>query len=445
MLNYETHIDALLHQWREILEENHFDAALVEAGKNELYFEDDQEPPFHAFGHFLRWVPQSDCEHAVLLISLDDSPILFWYTPADFWYLPSSPPTFCQDKMKVRSFDSLERLHVDVKDSLTPFRHVAVFGEASVMRATSKDSNQRAWRQLDHLRAYKTPFEQGAMRRASRRGVEGHKAAKNAFFNHASELEISQAFLAASEQHHDALPYPSIVALNEHAATLHYQRYDRNLPYSGAQSLLIDAGAKDCSYHADITRTYANCDADEFEALISTLDAAQQSLIESIKIGGEYLALHEQMHQRTAEILVEFKFVNCSAEVAYEQQVTDTFFPHGLGHLLGLQTHDVGGKIPNGDGIEIPPHERYDSLRILRKIEQDMVFTIEPGIYFIPTLLNDWRGHSLLNWDRIDQFKKYGGVRIEDNVLVSSTGVENLTRSAFNDAGVDSPESTPAT
>lgn len=430
-MSYSAHIDVLLRQWREILAANDFDAAVVQAGSNRPYFKDDQEPPFHAFGHFLRWVPYNDCEHCVLFVSQQESPMLFWYSPKDYWYLPSSAPEICENKFLVRTFDSLDVLHTELKRCLKSFRNVACFGDDPILPVASKETNDRTLAQLDHRRAFKTEFEKSCMRLASERACRGHLAAEEAFFAGGSELEINHAFLGASEQHQAELPYPNIVGLNEHAATLHYQQYQRRSP-ENVYSLLIDAGATNQCYHADVTRTYAKSTTDEFQALIKAVDEAQQSIIEAIKVGDEYLALHERMHQFVAKILVDQDFIECTPESAFERRITDVFFPHGLGHLLGLQTHDVGGWVPEEDGIERTPHERYDSLRILRNIAENMVFTIEPGIYFIPTLLEAWSGHQDFNWSKINLFKAYGGVRIEDNVLVSSHGVENLTRDAFN-------------
>ena len=224
--------------------------------------------------------------------------------------------------------------------------------------------------------------------------------------------------------------------MNAHAATLHYQNYDRK-PATEIHSLLIDAGAKVHCYHSDITRTYAARGNDEFAELIDAVDQAQQEIIEEVNIGKSYLDLHDEMSQKIAEILTDQDFLTCSPTTAYESKLVDAFFPHGLGHLLGLQTHDVGGRIVEANGREVHPHNRYESLRLLRLIEANMVFTIEPGIYFIPSLLNPWRGHRDINWEKVERFIKCGGVRVEDNVFVTADGPVNLTRDAFDVARAD--------
>ena len=445
LAGYQAHIDYLTTEWRQLMSENGFDAAVVYAGKNQTYYGDDQDPPFHAFGHFLRWVPESDCEHAALVVNVDEQPVLLWYAPSDYWYLPSEPPDFCNETFVVQSYTDLDELQRALQAFVHSQSNVAHIGNPSSSEEQDwiTESNKTLVRQLDFRRAYKTPFERECIEAATDRGVLGHRAAAQAFAASESEYQIHLAFLRASSQHEAELPYPSIVAMNTHGATLHYQKYDRE-PASDIRSLLIDAGAKVHCYHSDITRTYAANENEEFEELISAVDIAQQAIIEEIAVGKSYLALHEEMSQKIAEILTNRQFLKCSAAAAYESELVDAFFPHGLGHLLGLQTHDVGGRIVTEDGREVPPHNRYESLRLVRTVEPGMVFTIEPGIYFIPTLLAKWDGHQDVNWEKVHQFTKYGGVRVEDNVFVSEAGPVNLTREAFNAASADASPVVPA-
>jgi len=435
---YRAHIDHLISEWRALMASNGFDAVVVHAGANETYFGDDQEPPFHAYGHFLRWVPQSDCEHAILVVPMATTPVLFWYAPSDYWYLASDAPEFCEDVFDVRTYPDLDELEKALGELTRTFSNVASFGRS----ITSSDADaenariEKLQRQLDFRRAFKTRFERKCMEAATACGVLGHRAASQAFSNGESEYHIHLAYLRASSQHEADLPYPSIVATNRHAATLHYQKYDRE-PAGKVHSLLIDAGGKAFCYHSDITRTYAATENDEFAELIDYVDDAQQEIIEEISVGKSFLDLHESMCHKVANILCQGRFLTCSPTTAFAERMVDAFFPHGLGHLLGLQTHDVGGRLLDDGVVESPPHDRYKSLRLLRPIEPNMVFTIEPGIYFIPSLLKRWQGHHDFNWEKIDRFLDFGGVRIEDNVFVTENGAINLTREAFNAANAD--------
>jgi Xaa-Pro dipeptidase len=213
---------------------------------------------------------------------------------------------------------------------------------------------------------------------------------------------------------------------------LHYQHYDRSPPADRA-SFLIDAGGRYRGYASDITRTYA-ADDGEFAELIAAMDRLQQGLIATIKPGLDYLALHESMHRAIAQVLVDFRIVTCDATVAFERGITDAFIPHGLGHLIGLQTHDVAGHMVSPDGGTRPPPDRYAALRLTREIAVDQVFTIEPGLYFIAMLLDELRAKPAgrdVDWASVARFMRYGGIRIEDNVHVTAAGVVNLTRDAF--------------
>jgi len=242
------------------------------------------------------------------------------------------------------------------------------------------------------------------------------------------------AYLLASKQVESDLPYGNIVALNEHAATLHYQHYEQ-VPEADRRSFLIDAGARHLGFASDITRTYAADNSSEFARLISALDARQQALVNQVRPGISYYDLHVNMHHLIAEILVEFKLVNCSAEAAFDNRITDVFFPHGVGHFLGLQTHDVGGWLGSSPEFTNDPPKRFPALRLTREVESRQVFTIEPGIYFIPVLLKKLRAGqqaSLINWQRVEYFLPFGGIRIEDNILVTNNGFVNLTRDAFS-------------
>jgi Xaa-Pro dipeptidase len=160
----------------------------------------------------------------------------------------------------------------------------------------------------------------------------------------------------------------------------------------------------------------------------------QLSLCDKVRAGQDYGGLHVHAHERLAGVLKDHGFIRMSAESAVETGVTATFFPHGLGHPIGLQVHDVAGFAGNdsGDTIDRPAGHPY--LRMTRAIEPGAVVTIEPGLYFIDMLLarlKDSREGRDVDWDRIDQFRKYGGIRIEDDVACTDGAPENLTRDAF--------------
>jgi Xaa-Pro dipeptidase len=142
-------------------------------------------------------------------------------------------------------------------------------------------------------------------------------------------------------------------------------------------------------------------------------------------------------HHVLAGILREHDFVRMSPEAAVASGVSSTFFPHGLGHMIGLQVHDVGGFQKADSGGTLPKPEGHPYLRFTRTLEPRMVVTIEPGLYFIDMLLAQLKSTpeaKNINWDKVDKFRRYGGIRIEDDVACTDGAPENLTRDAFAQA-----------
>ena len=201
--------------------------------------------------------------------------------------------------------------------------------------------------------------------------------------------------------------------------------------------LLLDAGAQSRGYACDITRTTPGraCDP-RFVELIESVDAIEQDLVRAATPGRPYLEVHLQAHASVARVLSDMRILRVSAEEAFVKGYTHPFFPHGVGHHLGIQVHDVAGKQSDASGTPAPPPKEHPYLRNTRTIEAGHVFTIEPGIYFIPMLLRRFRSGpeaSAFDWDRIDALTPLGGVRVEDNVLVTARGPRNLTREQLAD------------
>ncbi|HTI97104.1 MAG TPA: Xaa-Pro dipeptidase, partial [Rudaea sp.] len=310
----------------------------------------------------------------------------------------------------------------------------AIIGADNAALGDAKPNNpESVLNYLHWQRSYKTDYELAMLRVASKLGVRAHRAAEAAFRAGKSEYDINTAYLNAVHETENELPYGNIIALNQHAATLHYMDFNR-APPTHAESFLIDAGASFHGYGSDITRTHAAPHAREFQELIDAVDAAQRGFVEKVRKGQNYADLHIHAHHVLAGILREQGFIRMSAESAVETGVSSTFFPHGLGHMLGLQVHDVAGfqKDENGGTIPRPPGHPY--LRFTRTLEPRMVTTIEPGLYFIDLLLAELKNKPQardVNWTKVDAFRRYGGIRIEDDVVCTDGEPENLTRDAF--------------
>ena len=228
------------------------------------------------------------------------------------------------------------------------------------------------------------------------------------------------------------MPYSNIVALNEHGSVLHYTDLDRHRP-DEFRSFLIDAGASVHGYASDITRTYSNGDQ-QFQDLIDRMDVLQRDLVSRVQAGVDYRELHLTNHRLLAEVLVETGLANGDPETLLSAGVTAAFFPHGLGHLIGVQVHDVGGFMESESGGTIDPPSGHPFLRLTRVLKENMVVTIEPGLYVIDMLLENLRGtpaENLVDWKTVNWLRPFGGIRIEDEVRVLNDGQENMTRDAY--------------
>ena len=433
---YGRHLEVLAARWADALAATGFDAVLLAAGAPRNYLFDDCAPPFRPNPHFAQWFPHGRCEHALLLIAPGERPRLFFPQPADYWHLPQRAPDWAGGFFDLSVHSEVENLCAAARAAAANLGTIAGIGEDPAFDGCAVNPPALIDR-LHWQRACKTAFEIDCIRAATESGVAGHLAARDAFFSGASEFGILRAFLAASGQTEADLPYNCIIARNEHAATLHYQHYDRSTPRT-RHSFLIDAGAQWRGYASDITRTYTANPGDAFGELIAALDAAQQALIRTIRPGMSYLDLHLDMHRRLCALLVESGLVRCTAEAAFELGISRTFLPHGLGHLLGLQVHDVGGHLAGPGGERSPPPPEHAALRLTRSTVPGMVFTVEPGLYLIPMLLDALRASDAaaeINWPAVEALAPCGGIRIEDNVLVTETGTRNFTREAFAAAG----------
>jgi Xaa-Pro dipeptidase len=438
---FEAHVTTVNGRWHDALAASHFDAAVIAAGQPRNYFQDDQSPVFRANPDFAQFVPTDDCVEANLLVRRGERPVLFFLAAEDFWHPPPVIPGWTAGAIDIRVFNDSNSLRVELARSISAAGRCVLMGEAADSNLGCEAQNATSvLNRVHYQRALKTPFELAALRSATMTAVNGHLAARDAFLRGESEYGINLAYLDASRQVASDLPYGNIVALNQHAAALHYPLFDRHEP-AERFSFLIDAGARTFGYAADITRTWAWPDGQvqaDFAAMITAFDVRQRELTAAVKPGVSFLALHELAHRAVARTLLESGLINCSAEEAFDSGLTRNFLPHGLGHLVGIQTHDVGGHQVSPSGELAPPPQVYPALRLTRTLEPGFVFTVEPGLYFIPLLLRQLKNAVAarhVNWAAVERLLPCGGIRIEDNVRVTTDGHENYTRDAFAAAG----------
>jgi Xaa-Pro dipeptidase len=407
---------------------------LLYSGTEQVYYADDQAVSFRAYGHFCHWLPVNRPDQAIL-VTPGRRPVYFQVVPPDYWYDQSIVnASWWADEFDIVTLNSIEQIRPCLRN---PDR-LAFLGEPDSLAMTigiePQYLNPRVLlNNLDFARARKTPYEIEQIRSANRLALQGHAAGRQTFLDGGSEYAIHMAYLQACQLTDPECPYTSIVALDEKAAILHYQHKRRHRPRDGeGQVLLIDAGHKVNNYCSDITRTTVRPGCNElFSQLLAGMEAIEERLVAAVRPGISYLDIHRSAMQQIAALGIDLGLISCNVEEALALNLPGLFMPHGVGHLLGLQVHDVGGHLCSADGEASPPPAEYPFLRNTRTLVPDMVFTIEPGFYFIPLLLDAERDTPRgrhLNWRLIDPLIPFGGIRVEDNVRVTADAVGNLTR-----------------
>ncbi|MEO7051237.1 MAG: Xaa-Pro dipeptidase, partial [Rhodanobacter sp.] len=283
---YPQHLATVRKHAERALALGGFDHLLLAAGMPGIKFLDDNHYPYAVSPPFKHWLPLNNAPGSWIAYTPGAKPKLVFLQPRDYWHVvPDAPNGYWVDQFEIVIVRNAEEAAAEL-----PKGNCATIAEPDAVVAGIEVNNPGVV--LDYLhyhRSCKTPYELELMREANRIGTRAHRAAEQAFRHGASELGIHQAYLAAAGQIDSELPYSSIVALNEHGAVLHYMDFTRQPP-KRTRSLLIDAGASASGYASDITRTYAAADAGEFQALIESMDTAQQGFVAKVRAGQSYPA-----------------------------------------------------------------------------------------------------------------------------------------------------------
>lgn len=281
---------------------------------------------------------------------------------------------------------------------------------------------------LDQVRRQKDSLELERMRAAERATSAGFAAVVPLLAAGRSEREI-QIELEAEffRKGADGLGFDTIVGGGPHSAVLHFAPTSR--PFQEGELVLIDAGGEVRGYASDITRTYVigGRPSREQEELHAIVRAANAAATARCTAGSEWRDVHRTAALVIASGLVEFGLLHGEPESLVEQGAQAVFFPHGVGHMVGLGVRDAGGVLRGRE----PDPDEFPRLRVDLPLLPDYVMTVEPGIYFVPALLHDRefreRHRQTVNWDRAEEMLDFGGIRVEDNVLVTAGGPEVLT------------------
>lgn len=285
-------------------------------------------------------------------------------------------------------------------------------------------------------RSVKEPQEVEEIRKAVAVSERMHKVA----FAHAKDGVKEQFIVAQMEricgEQGVRMAYPSI--FTQRGEILHNNLH--NAVLKNGNLILNDSGAESAMHYAsDITRTYPvdGTFLSQQKELYEIVFKAQEEVIADVRPGVEYMEMHVKASEIIASGLTDLGLMKGNPQEAITEGAHALFFPHGLGHMLGLDVHDMEGLgedfVGYAEGQERSEQFGLNHLRLARKLEEGFVLTVEPGIYFIPKLMDGWKStgawDEFINFDVLEDYRDFGGIRIEDNVLVTETGAENLSAS----------------
>ena len=282
--------------------------------------------------------------------------------------------------------------------------------------------------QLSAVRRPKDAVELERMRVAQQATKHAFATASALIADGLTERQLQIEFEAAAFRHGGtAMGYDTIVGSGPNAAVLHFMPTGRVM--RRGELVLIDAGAEQLGYVSDITRTF--CVGGVFDEtqqeLHAVVHAAQRAAIDRVTPGVEWRDVHRTAALAIADGLSAAGILRGRPESLVESGAVGLFFPHGIGHLVGLGVRDAGEPLYERRDEPRP----YPNLRVDLPLEPGMVVTVEPGVYFVPALLQDperrARHRAEVDWPRVDRMLGFGGIRIEDNLLVTAGGHEIIT------------------
>ncbi|HEX8976478.1 MAG TPA: aminopeptidase P family protein [Solirubrobacteraceae bacterium] len=306
-------------------------------------------------------------------------------------------------------------------------RPVAVLGAPVPGVDGDPELADRLRRQLHQVRRPKDEVELARMRIAERATAAGFARVAGLIAPGRSERELQIELEAEFFRHGgDVLSFDTIVASGPNSAVLHFPPTGRRL--AAGELVLIDAGSEYRGYASDVTRTLPVSGrlTSEQAVVYGIVRRALETTIEQCRPGVESRALHLSASAVIAEGLVDLGVLRGPVEDLVASGAVARFFPHGIGHLVGLGTRDASA-LPHG----YAPDPSIPGLRNNLPLLTGYVTTVEPGVYFVPALLGDAEARAELghrvDWGRVDSLLGFGGIRLEQNVLITDDGPEVLT------------------
>ncbi len=279
------------------------------------------------------------------------------------------------------------------------------------------------------IRSIKEPAEIAEIEKACATGYDMHVTAMKMAQPGVWEQKIAGTIEGIALAGGGMTSFPII--LSQNGETLH--NHDHSKMLKEGNLMLTDAGAESLLHYAsDFTRTvpvggkFTQKQREIYEIVL----AANNHGTALTKPGVTYLSVHLAVAEVIASGLKALGLMKGDVKEAVRNGAHAMFFPHGLGHMMGLDVHDMEdlGQIYVGYDDEIHPVDQFGTayLRLGRKLQPGFVITNEPGIYFIPALIDKWKNEKIntdfINFDKVNEYRNFGGIRLEDDILVTETG-----------------------
>ncbi|KAI5781179.1 putative Xaa-Pro aminopeptidase [Geopyxis carbonaria] len=409
----------------------------IESQKSILHKDSDQEVEFRQYRPFfyLTGCPLAD---SYVTYNLASKELTLYIPPIDadsvIWCgLPPTPA----DALSTYDVDAVRLTTPDLARDLsaasgTVFTYAPeVYPLTHSLSPTASHNTSALKDAVCMARVTKTPYELALMRKANSITTTAFAAAASRISSAKNERELYAAFTercisgGAPTQ-----AYGGIFAAGTAAATLHY--IPNNAPLAGKLNVLIDAGAEVDCYASDVTRVFPlnGKFTKESEQIYSTVLDMQKAVLAELKAGVNWDDMHVLAHRVAIAGLLKIGILRGgSVDEILAARTSTAFLPHGLGHYLGMDTHDPAVGAVARDSASQDPLWRY--LRKRGPLEEGCVITVEPGLYFcefiIRPYLADEKHARFIDESVLDRYWSVGGVRIEDDVVITREGCENLT------------------
>eukprot|EP01132_Coremiostelium_polycephalum_P003756 gene3756-4676_t len=437
---------SVLQNHKEVIQPNSF--ILLEGGKATTLYDSDAEPLFKQEKYFF-WAFGADIPDCYGIIALDSE-----QNPTSTLVIPKLPAEYATWMGDIHGKDHYKTIFLvdnviyseELSEFFTQHKTSTIYTVSGVNTDSGNKlsdphftgiqnfhvNNSLIYNDISECRVIKTEKEIEVLRYAVKATCEAHKSVMKLVRPGMKEYQSESHFLHTAYQDWGCrhVGYTCICAANKNSAVLHYGHAGEpnSSTIRDGSMCLYDMGAEYHGYTADVTCSFpANGRFTQDQKIVyNAVLEGNRAVIAAMKPGVQWIDMHLLAERHILKGLLEGGLLHGTLEELVENRIGGVFFPHGLGHLLGLNTHDVGGFLDNAP-------KKVHSLRTTRTLKAGMVITVEPGCYFIKHLLNEAQKDPVkskfFNWSVIDRFRNFGGVRIEDDVLVTVTGSENLSSS----------------